>query len=663
MAKLSPTSAPDLEQDRPQDKPPLKTTLREFVSVARAFFVESRQRRKARYFLVLVLAFALAVGGVQVLMSYAGRDFMTAISEKDAPGYHRALIWYLCTFAIAVPIGVFYRWMEERLSLLWRESLSEHLIERYFHNRAYYRMRGTEELDNPDQRIGEDVRLFTTKSLTFLLIALNSVVTLVAFVGVLWSISKLLVLVLIAYAVTGTVGTVLIGKRLVKLRFRQYGMEADLRYGLVRVRDNAESIAFYRGERREHADLLRRLLRVLRNTVTIIAWNRNLGFFTNSYNYAALVIPTAIVAQMYMRGEVEFGVVTQAAGAFAQVLAAVSLIITQFEQLSEYLANTQRVGQLWSNLDEFDAEEKRIQDESQLEIEEDSRIVKLDDLTVCTPKENRELVHDLTLELRKKQSLLIMGPSGSGKSSVLRTIAGLWPTGVGALERPALSELMFLPQRPYMIEGTLRDQLLYPSPQQKLSDDDIRSVVEKVNLADVFKRVDDDLESEIDWTNTLSIGEQQRVAFARVLLRKPRFVFLDEATSALDEENEQRMYELIKEAGCGVISVGHRGTLVNFHDNVLMLDGDGQWTLRPAAEIIGERNAAAAGEASSAASTPAGKDGKPAKGESPAAPKEGSKNGSAAASKRQRKEDKPAGGASAAPTGSKGAGKKATAAT
>jgi vitamin B12/bleomycin/antimicrobial peptide transport system ATP-binding/permease protein len=609
----SQASAPDQEQDRPQEKPPLRTTLGEFLSVAKAFFLKSRQRRKARYFLILTLVLALAVGGVQVLMSYAGRDFMTAIANKDAPAYHRALLWYLGTFALAVPIGVFYRWMEERLSLLWRESLSEHLIERYFHNRAYYRMRGTDALDNPDQRIGEDVRLFTTKSLVFLLIGLNSVVTLIAFVGVLWSISKLLVAVLVLYALTGTVGTILIGRRLVRLRFRQYGMEADLRYGLVRVRDNAESIAFYRGERREHADLLRRLLRVLRNTVTIIGWNRNLGFFTNSYNYAALVIPTAIVAQMFMRGEVEFGVVTQAAGAFAQVLAAVSLIITQFEQLSEYLANTQRVGQLWSNLDEFDAEEKRIQDESQLEIEEDSRIVKLDELTVCTPKDERELVHDLSLELRKKQSLLMMGPSGSGKSSVLRTIAGLWPTGVGALERPALSELMFLPQRPYMIEGTLRDQLLYPYPQQMISDDEIRSVVEKVNLSDVFRRVDDNLETELDWTNTLSIGEQQRIAFARVLLRKPRFVFLDEATSALDEENEERMYGLIRESGCGYISVGHRGTLVNFHDNVLMLDGEGAWTLKPVAEVIGERNAAAAGDPAEAP---------PKKGSGPHAPRQ-----------------------------------------
>lgn len=573
------------EDKRPEHKTPIVKTLRQFLAIARAFFVTSKQRRKARGFLILMLTFALAVGGVQVLMSYAGRDFMTAISKKDVDGYWKYMGLYLATFALAVPVGVYYRWLEERLALLWRESLAEHLIERYFNNRAYYRLRGQEAIDNPDQRIAEDVKLFTQKSLTFLLIILNSTVTLIAFMGVLWTISKMLVLVLVLYAIAGTAGSMLIGRRLVGLYYTQYGKEADLRYGLVRVRDNAESIAFYRGERREHADLLHRLIGAVRNTVAIITWNRNLGFFTNSYNYAALIIPTVIAAPLYMRGEVEFGVVTQAGGAFAQVLAAVSLIITQFEALSAYLANVQRLGLLWDNLDDFDADERRAAEESKLDLDEDSRVIKLEKLNVCTPGNGKTLVEDLTFELRKKQSLLVMGPSGTGKSSLLRTVAGLWASGEGSLERPPLSELMFLPQRPYMIEGTLRDQLLYPFSQAKLSDEEIKKVVDQVNLADVFDRVSGDLDAKVDWTNILSIGEQQRIAFARLLLRKPRFVFLDEATSALDEENQDRMYKLLKETGSGFISVGHRSTLIGFHERVLQLASDGGWQIKDAKEM------------------------------------------------------------------------------
>jgi putative ATP-binding cassette transporter len=405
------------------------------------------------------------------------------------------------------------------------------------------------------------VRNFTANSLSFLLIVLNASVTLVAFLGVLWGISGTLVAVLFAYAIAGTALSVLIGRRLVRLHFQQYRKEADFRYGLVRVRDNAESIAFYRGESREQTDLVSRLKAVVLNFTVIIAWNRNLAFFTNSYNYLALVLPIAVVAPMFMRGEVEFGVVTQSAGAFAQVLAAVSLIITQFDGLSDYLAGVQRLGTLWDNLDEFDADEERVAREASQQLDEESRIVKLEKLTVRTPSPSKTLVQDLSFELKRKQSLLIMGASGSGKSSVLRTIAGLWPGGSGALERPPLVELMFLPQRPYMIQGNLRDQLLYPYPERKVDDDSIREVVEEVNLSDVFARVDDDLDRVLDWTNVLSVGEQQRVAFARLFLRKPRFAFLDEATSALDEENQDTLYRLLQKSGIGFISVGHRKTL------------------------------------------------------------------------------------------------------
>ncbi len=593
MTKHTPQSSPGDDPDKaptdiPADTPTstreaLTKTGRQFWNISKGFFA-SPQQRKARGYLAVLLTLALSVGAVQVLMSYTARDFMTAIAKKNADEYWRLLGLYLGTFALAVPLGVYYRWTEQRLALLWREWLARHLMKRYFNNRAYYRLRGSEGIDNPDQRISEDVRNFTTNSLSFLLIILNAGVTLVAFLGVLWGISATLVAVLFAYAIAGTALSILIGSRLVRLHYQQYRREADFRYGLVRVRDNAESIAFYRGESREQTDLVSRLKAVVLNFIVIIAWNRNLAFFTTSYNYAALVLSIAVVAPMFMRGEVEFGVVTQAAGAFAQVLAAVSLIITQFDGLSTYLAGVQRLGTLWDNLDDFDADEERVAREATQQLDEDSRIVKLDKLTVRTPSPSKTLVQDLSFELKRTQSLLIMGASGTGKSSVLRTIAGLWPSGSGALERPPLVELMFLPQRPYMIEGNLRAQLLYPYPEHKVDDETIRAVVAEVNLSDVFARVDDDLDRVLDWTNVLSVGEQQRVAFARLFLRKPRFAFLDEATSALDEENQGMLYRLLQKSGIGFISVGHRETLIPYHNRILRLEPAGAWELKAAGE-------------------------------------------------------------------------------
>lgn len=562
----------------------LAKTFRQFRDISRSFFF-SKHQRKAQLYLAALLILALAVGGVEVLISYAGRDFMTAISRRDADAYWRLLALYVGMFALAVPIGVYYRWMEKKLALLWREWLAKHLIKRYFNNRAYYRLRGSDGIDNPDQRISEDVLNFTTDSISFLLIFLNSGITLVAFLGVLWGISGTLVAVLFGYAAAGTVLSILIGRRLVRLSYQQYQKEADLRYGLVRVRDNAESIAFYRGESREQNDLAWRLREVVYNSGMIIRWNRRLSFFSTPYNYAAFVLPLAVVAPMYMRSEIEFGVVSQSVGAFATVLAAVSLVITKFESLSAYMAGVQRLGALWDNLDDFDADERRVALESQEQLDDESRIVKLDGLRVSTPStqgEPKTLVENLSFELRRRQSLLIMGASGTGKSSVLRTIAGLWPSAAGSLERPPLTEIMFLPQRPYMVQGSLRDQLLYPYPEQRLDDARIREVVAQVNLSDVFGRVDDDLDRIVEWTDVLSIGEQQRVAFARLFLRSPRFAFLDEATSALDEDNQHMLYEILKDSSIGFVSVGHRQTLTQYHQRVLELQVGGTWELRDA---------------------------------------------------------------------------------
>ncbi|MEO6053835.1 MAG: ABC transporter ATP-binding protein/permease [Chthoniobacterales bacterium] len=561
--------------ETPPAKPKSRLSiLRRFAQLAKAFFFGSK--RETRLLVAVLLLLCVAVGVVQVLVSYAGRNFMTSLAQRDMSGFYHNMWIYVGTFVLAVPIGVFYQYITQRLALLWRQWMTHLLVKRYFFNRAYYRLQSSTKVDNPDQRISEDVRSFTSGVLGYLLTLINSGVTLIAFIGVLWTISAKLPLVLFLYAGVGTLLSMLIGRRLVGLHFKQYQKEADFRYGLIRVREYAESIAFFRGEKREHRDLIHRFAEVVQNTYLIIAWNRTLAFFTQGYNYIALIVPLLIVGPMFIRGNVEFGVVTQAAGAFASVLAALSVIVAQFEGLSAFAAGIKRLGELWDELDEFDSEDAAVETEAQIEVDETASRLKLANLTVQTPHNGKTLTEGLNFVLPAGKSALVMGESGAGKSSLLRTIAGLWQSGQGNIERPNLNYLMFLPQRPYMVQGSLRAQLLYPQNDADASEENIIDVLEKVNLSEMLERVEGDLDRSVDWANILSLGEQQRVSFARLFLRYPQLAFLDEASSALDEPNELLLYTQLRKLCISYVSVGHRSTLKAFHDYLIVLTKDGK---------------------------------------------------------------------------------------
>lgn len=522
----------------------------------------------------LLLLLALSVSGLNVIISYVGRFFQTALAEKDQPTFWRFLFVYAGVFVVGTPIVVIYRYVQAKLGLYWREWLTNSFLERYFRDRAYYEINASDKIDNPDQRISEDIRSFTGNSLGYLLLILNNAIDLIAFTGILWSISRELSLLVVGYAFFGTIVTILFGRRLIRLNFNQLRREADFRYGLVHIRDNAEAIAFYRGEEQESQQVRQRFMEALRNFNFLIGWQRNLSFFTTGFNYFVIILPSLVVAPMYFAGKIDFGAISQAGFAFQMVLGALSIIVSQFDDLSGFIAGIDRLSGF---ADELEPQTKLPEGTTLIDTIEDSHLA-LEHLTVMIPNFQRTLVKDLSVALEAGGGLVIVGHSGAGKSSILRAIAGLWNAGTGKIIRPPLDEMLFLPQRPYMILGSLRDQLLYPQTNLNTSETELNQALQLVNLSDLPERVGG-FDVELDWADVLSLGEQQRLAVARLLLTHPHFAILDEATSALDLKNEQQVYQQIQATATAFISVGHRPSLLQYHKHVLELTGDSGWRL------------------------------------------------------------------------------------
>lgn len=552
-----------------------------FWRIAKPFWV-SDDKKAALGLLGLLLGLMLAVNGLNIVINYVGGDFMTALSGKDAPRYFKLLGVYAAVFVVGTPIVVLYSWMQSKLAVRWRQWLTTNLLDKYLANRNFYRLNHNSEIDNPDERLHQDITSFTTTALSLLLSVLGSIVTLVSFAGILWSIYKPLCFVLLVYSIGGTIATVFFGKRLIGLNFDQLRKEADFRYSLVHVRKNVESIAFYQGEEQEGFQVRRRFAEAIKNFNALIGWQRNLGFLTTGYNYFVVIIPSLVIAPLYFAGKVKFGVITQADMAFSQVLASLSIIVTSFDTLSSFIAVTNRLGTF------VDALENQPAKPSTSVTTETASEVAVDKLTVATPDLRRTLVTDLTVDAATASRMLIVGASGAGKSSVLRTVAGLWDSGDGKVQRPALREMLFLPQKPYMSLGTLRSQMLYPHVDVQMSDEELLAVLEKVNLGDLPSKVGG-LDAELDWSEFLSVGEQQRLAFARILVHKPRYAVLDEATSGLDVNNEAKLYSELQTSGTSFISVGHRPTLAAYHDTVLEISSGGSWNVMSSKEYSGRQ--------------------------------------------------------------------------
>lgn len=574
--------APVAPKKRRRAAPLSLAAWKQFLHVAKPYWL-GEEKGKAWLLLALLIVLMLAETKFAVMLNDQSGEMTSALAAKDGGRFWKSVKMCLFVLAFAVPIYAFYYYMRDLFANQWRRWLTGRFLDGYLKGRRYYELGSSSEIDNPDQRISEDINTFTGRSINFLLIFLGSIMQLVAFSAVLWSISHLLVGVLAVYATLGTVIALWIfGTPLIHLNFWQLRREADFRFSLMRVRENAESIAFYRGESQERVHIDSKLDKVIQNYGRLIKKQRSLNLFQRTFSQLTLVLPGVILADGVLSGELEVGRAIQAAGAFTAVLGAVGVIVDNFESLSRFVAGIARLEALSELVlpgatpdgDAGDGQHPRIQ-------RHPAGQLALESLTLHPPQSERVLIKELSLVLKPGDALLITGDSGCGKSSLLRAIAGLWHTGSGTIHHPPLEEFFFLPQQPYLQHGTLRSQLIYPSAQSELSDEQLLAILEQVHLPQLVERVGG-LESVQDWEKLLSVGEQQRLAFGRVLVHAPRIVILDEATSALDSGNEASLYGRLRDSGATLISIAHRPAVLRHHTHVLHLMGEGAWEVHEA---------------------------------------------------------------------------------
>ncbi len=540
--------------------------------------------------LLVVVLLSLGYTGLSVMLNSKRGELISALSAKDEARFWQTILIFVGILAVYAPLYAGYVYLRDRLGLQWRQWLTDHFIDRYFQNRAFYNLNhAAANIDNPDQRIAEDVKSFTHESLNLLLAVVDSLLAIGAFSSVLWGISRPLILFLVIYALIGTLTTVgVFGKPLMQLNFAQLKKEADFRFSLVRVRENAEAIAFYQGEQYESEQIKHRFVEVFDNLKRLIFWELNLNILTNAYEFIPFVLPAIVVAPGIFAGELEIGKVTEAQGAFIRVFFSLNLIVARFQSLTSFGAGVERLYTFSESLESVKTVVKETSEvtetqETQATIKtETADRLALENMTLQTPNQQRTLVENLSINLVPGQGLLVRGPSGCGKSSLLRSIVGLWDAGTGTIVRPPLDQMLFLPQRPYMVLGTLRDQLLYPKMDAEVEDTYLRQILLQVNLPDLEQR-SGGFNAEQNWGEVLSLGEQQRLIFARLLLNKPRYAILDEATSALDSQNEKQLYQQLQASGMTFLSVGHRESLSNYHQSILDLAPDKNWVLTPIA--------------------------------------------------------------------------------
>ena len=579
----------------------IATTLATVWRLASPYF-RSEDRWAGRILLAAVVAIELSIVGITVLLNKWNNAFYNALQERDWGAFVTQLE-YFCVLATAyIIVAVYQLYLNQWLQIRWRRWLTQHYLGQWLAGANHYRMQLLgDEADNPDQRIADDINLFIDRTLTIGLGLLNSIVTLASFVVILWALSAAaplqlfgvavsipgyLVWAALIYAVLGTIATHLIGWPLVALNFRQQRFEADFRFNLVRVRENAEQIALLHGETAETERLLDRFSYVVTNWLAIMRRNKRLTFLTAGYSQASVIFPFIVVSPAYFSGTMQLGGLMQTASAFSSVQSALSFFITVYRQLAEWRAVVARLEGFESAVGKAHAA-ATASPSIALTAREGRNAVEIDDLLVRLPQ-GAPLVAADEIVISAGDKVLVTGPSGTGKSTLFRAVAGIWPFGGGSILVPKGARLMTLPQRPYFPVATLATAVTYPAEPGTYSAERLAEVIAAVGLPALATRLDE----EAHWNRMLSMGEQQRLGIARAILQAPDYLFLDEATASLDEPAEAALYHLMHERlkGATIISIGHRSTLAEFHRSHLVLVRDGdrsrlrEAALTPAAE-------------------------------------------------------------------------------